>query len=185
MTQNAISRLENPYYGKATLTTLKRIAAIFDVALIVQFVPFSQLVNRVSGTPYVEHGLSPESMNVSSFEEEKEQGTLETIPCMTQTPVVAQDLALPIPNTSWISIDVLNELARSGSFPNTRQASFVEPEDLATFVFKENAGQYWYPLVADPLTDKTTEVIKKTPESEIPIWMIAAAQEERRTGTNG
>src|SRR5260370_18486129 len=29
MNQNAISRLENPYYGKATLTTLKRIASAY------------------------------------------------------------------------------------------------------------------------------------------------------------
>src|SRR3989442_3170021 len=33
--QQAISRLENPYYGKATLTTLKKIAAVFDVGLLV------------------------------------------------------------------------------------------------------------------------------------------------------
>jgi len=58
--QQAISRLENPSYGKATLTTLKKIAAAFDVGLLVEFVPFSQLIKRVSGTPYIERGLSPE-----------------------------------------------------------------------------------------------------------------------------
>jgi transcriptional regulator with XRE-family HTH domain len=77
MNQNAISRLENPYYGKATLTTLKRIAAAFDVGLLVEFVPFSQLVKRVSGTPYVERGLSPDTMNVPSFDQEEEQGTFD------------------------------------------------------------------------------------------------------------
>lgn len=67
MTQNAISRLENPNYGKATLTTLKRIAAAFDVALVVRFEPFSRLVGWVSGTPYTEQGMSPESLAVPSF----------------------------------------------------------------------------------------------------------------------
>jgi transcriptional regulator with XRE-family HTH domain len=75
--QQAISRLENPYYGKATLTTLKKIADACDVALLVEFVPFSQLVNRVSGTPYVEQGYSPETMNVRSFEEEERQGAFK------------------------------------------------------------------------------------------------------------
>src|ERR1700691_3290001 len=32
--QQAISRLENPYYGKATLTTLKKFAAANDVGLL-------------------------------------------------------------------------------------------------------------------------------------------------------
>lgn len=75
--QQAISRLENPYYGKATLTTLKRIAAAFDVGLLVEFVPFSQLINRVSGTPYVERGFSPETMNPPNFDEEERQGVFE------------------------------------------------------------------------------------------------------------
>lgn len=70
--QQAISRLENPSYGKATLTTLKRIAAAFDVGLLVEFVPFSQLMNRVSGTSYIERGFSPDTMNVPSFEQEFE-----------------------------------------------------------------------------------------------------------------
>jgi transcriptional regulator with XRE-family HTH domain len=75
--QQAISRLENPYYGKATLTTLKKIAAAFDVALLVEFIPFSQFLNRASGTPYVERGYSPETMKVPSFEHEATSGTFE------------------------------------------------------------------------------------------------------------
>ena len=77
MNQNAISRLENPYYGKATLTTLKRIAAAYDVGLLVEFVPFSRLVDHVSGTPSTDPGLSPLTMNVPSFEEELQRGDLE------------------------------------------------------------------------------------------------------------
>ena len=76
--QQVISRLENPYYGKATLTTLKKIAAARDVGLLVEFVPYSQLIDRVSGTPYMERGYGPETMNVPSFEEEERQGAFET-----------------------------------------------------------------------------------------------------------
>ena len=70
MTQNAISRLENPFYGKATITTLKRIAAACDVALMVRFAPFSQLVNWATGTTFEDHGLAMESMMVPSFAQE-------------------------------------------------------------------------------------------------------------------
>jgi len=70
MNQNAISRLENPSYGKATLTTLKRIAAAHDVGLLVEFVPFSRLIDRSSGTPHLDPGLSPSTMDVRPFEEE-------------------------------------------------------------------------------------------------------------------
>jgi transcriptional regulator with XRE-family HTH domain len=73
MNQNAISRLESPKYGRPTISTLKRLAAALDVGLIVRFVPFSHLVNWVSGTPFVEEGLSTETMAVPSFEEEKEK----------------------------------------------------------------------------------------------------------------
>jgi transcriptional regulator with XRE-family HTH domain len=54
--QNGVSRLENPFYGKATLSTLKRVAAAFDVGLVVRFVSFSQLADLVSAT-------SPEIVN--------------------------------------------------------------------------------------------------------------------------
>jgi transcriptional regulator with XRE-family HTH domain len=76
--QQAISRLESPNYGKASVTTLKKIANTFDVGLLIEFVPFSELINRVSGTPYVERGFRPETMNIPSFEEEEKQNVLDT-----------------------------------------------------------------------------------------------------------
>src|ERR1700683_5346988 len=76
MPQTAISRLESSNYGKPTLTTLKRMAKVYDVALEVRFVPFSKFVSRISGTPYLESGLSSEAMDVPSFEEEISHGAL-------------------------------------------------------------------------------------------------------------
>ena len=79
MNQNAISRLENPRYGKPTIRTLKRLAEAFDVALVVRFVPFSQLINWVSGTPFVENGLSTTTLAVPNFEEEEKEGALKEV----------------------------------------------------------------------------------------------------------
>jgi transcriptional regulator with XRE-family HTH domain len=44
-----ITRIENPNYGSHTIATLRRIAAAFDVALIVRFAPLSELVRWDSG----------------------------------------------------------------------------------------------------------------------------------------
>ena len=43
--QAAISRLENPDYGRFTLKTLEELADVFDVALIVRFAPFGDLAD--------------------------------------------------------------------------------------------------------------------------------------------
>lgn len=75
--QNAVYRLENPNYGKQTLTTLKKVAAVFDVALIVRFVPFSQLVDWVSGTPHVDPGLTPTALEAPDFQSEVAAGVFE------------------------------------------------------------------------------------------------------------
>jgi transcriptional regulator with XRE-family HTH domain len=63
MAQETISRIEDPNYGKLTIKTLKRLASAFDVALMVRFVPFSELVKW-------ELYLTPDSLEVLSFEEE-------------------------------------------------------------------------------------------------------------------
>lgn len=73
MSQNNISRLESPDYGRYTLTSLKRIADALDVALIVRFVPFSQYIDWLSGTPHWDCGLRPEALAVPSFPEEEKR----------------------------------------------------------------------------------------------------------------
>jgi transcriptional regulator with XRE-family HTH domain len=63
MKQERISVCENPNYGNFSLRTLKQLAAVFDVGLIVRFAPFSDLVEW-------EVAMSNESLEVPSFEQE-------------------------------------------------------------------------------------------------------------------
>ena len=63
MLQPRISAIESPGYGNLTLETLKRLAAAFDVALIVRFAPFSELI-RWSDR------FSPDDFKVLGFENE-------------------------------------------------------------------------------------------------------------------
>jgi transcriptional regulator with XRE-family HTH domain len=72
MTQNNVSRLESPDYGRYTISSLKRLADAFDVALVVRFVPFSEYIDWLSGTPYWNLGLRPEALAVPSFSQEEE-----------------------------------------------------------------------------------------------------------------
>lgn len=67
---NVSARLENPNYGKHSLSTLKKIAATCDVALVVWFVPFSRFVDWVTGTQYLDNGLSEGFYDIPAFTEE-------------------------------------------------------------------------------------------------------------------
>jgi hypothetical protein len=69
---NVSARLENPNYGKHSLTTLKKIAATCDVALVVWFIPFGRLADWVTGTPYLDNGLSEGFYNIPTFGDEFE-----------------------------------------------------------------------------------------------------------------
>lgn len=71
MSQNNVSRLENPAYGKQTLSSLKRVAEALDVALVVRLVPFSQYVDWLSGTPHLDEGIRPDALAVPNFAEEE------------------------------------------------------------------------------------------------------------------
>lgn len=63
MKQATISRLENPDNDSYTIGTLTRLAAAFDVALVVHFAPFSELIDWATS-------LSPGSLSVPSYEED-------------------------------------------------------------------------------------------------------------------
>jgi transcriptional regulator with XRE-family HTH domain len=61
--QSVVSRLEDPSYGKSTVQTLLEVAAVFDVALQVRFVPYSTFLQQT-------RNLSSESMRVLGFDDE-------------------------------------------------------------------------------------------------------------------
>jgi len=61
MAPSRITVMEDPSYENFTLTTLKRLASAFDVALIARFTPFSDLVDWVAE-------LSPEKLETHEFE---------------------------------------------------------------------------------------------------------------------
>ncbi len=47
--QPRIPVMEKPGYGNFSLNTLKKLAAVFDVGLIVSFVPFSEMIDFTEG----------------------------------------------------------------------------------------------------------------------------------------
>lgn len=62
--QSAISRMEDPTYGKYSLPTLAKIAHAFDCALQLRLTSFSKFAEIVKNT-------APESLIPASFENEK------------------------------------------------------------------------------------------------------------------
>lgn len=62
--QPLISSWENPNYGRYTLTTLKDLAKVFDVGLLVRFVPFSKMIDWTVS-------LTDEAIAPASFMEEQ------------------------------------------------------------------------------------------------------------------
>ncbi len=59
--QSVVSRLENPDYGKYTLSSLLEVAAAFDVALVVRFVSYPDFLRFTSN-------VKPEALEVESFD---------------------------------------------------------------------------------------------------------------------
>ncbi len=62
--QETISQWENPDYGRYSISTLKELACAFDVALLVKFIPFNELVADMVN-------LSPVRLCPPSFDEER------------------------------------------------------------------------------------------------------------------
>lgn len=63
--QETVSQWENPDYGRHSMTTLKALAAAFDVALLVKFIPFSELVQDMVNLS--ETRLSPPSFGEEQY----------------------------------------------------------------------------------------------------------------------
>lgn len=63
--QETVSQWENPDYGRHSMTTLKALAGAFDVALLVKFMPFSELVQDMVNLS--EARLSPRSFGEEQY----------------------------------------------------------------------------------------------------------------------
>jgi transcriptional regulator with XRE-family HTH domain len=61
--QPRFSLMEKPGYGKFSLNTLKKIASLFDVGLVVSFVPFSEMIDFVEA-------LSEKRLSIPAFADE-------------------------------------------------------------------------------------------------------------------
>jgi transcriptional regulator with XRE-family HTH domain len=86
--QETISQWENPDYGSYTLNSLKSLASAFDVALIVKYAPFSELVDWTVN-------LSPSRLAPLSFEEERATVALATV-STAQVPTVTTVVSVGI-----------------------------------------------------------------------------------------
>jgi transcriptional regulator with XRE-family HTH domain len=63
MAQTWVSKLEDPNYGKLTISTLLKLASAFDVALQIDFVPFSRILDGAVR-------IRSSSFSVPKFEED-------------------------------------------------------------------------------------------------------------------
>ncbi len=79
--QARISHIEQPGRDPLSLRTLYRLSAAFDVGLLVQFVPFSELVRR-------EAVFDPKTFHVPRFEEDQQERAAPS----TDTPLTVAPL---------------------------------------------------------------------------------------------
>lgn len=80
--QPVISKLEGLGYYGYTVRTLARIAAAFDVALIVRFAPFSEVLNHISE-------LSGEDILVPRYDEDSRLDSLASVINLADSTAVA------------------------------------------------------------------------------------------------
>jgi transcriptional regulator with XRE-family HTH domain len=124
MGQARISLLENPNYQNLSLNTLKRIANVFDVALVVRFEPFSRLFTIIDNE-------TPRTLAVPSFVEEFGS---EINPITTSAEKVA------------VLADYVRELQKAEA-PGTRVLESQQESGIDTSAVRIN------PLALRPLMD--------------------------------
>lgn len=116
MRQTTISQLEDPDYGRFTLSTLKRLASAFDVALMVRFSSFSELVELTTE-------LSPERHAPPSFSEDAQPNYKTYLSFSTVD--ASERAASSVPNTA---IDFVMAPSPPQNYEGTAIPSPKEPD---------------------------------------------------------
>jgi len=117
--QETISQWENPDYGRYTLKTLSELAAAFDVALLVRFAPFSELVDWSMN-------LTPERLAPASFDDELQS----TLPGMVLPRDLTADsiLSKPMARQGFVMRWAVEVAAASGESAPEREPAAKEKE---------------------------------------------------------
>jgi transcriptional regulator with XRE-family HTH domain len=118
MLQPRISAMENPGGAKFNLETLRRLASAFDVALVVRFVPFGELVDW-------SERFNPDTFSIPNFEDDpalKEQALQE--PGEVAAAEATQAVALKLPATA--KVGDLSRLGISQEAANKVIASYAK-----------------------------------------------------------
>lgn len=132
--QNGVSRIESPDYGKTSLSTLKKVAAAFDVALIVRFVPFDELVDWVTSQPRMISGLSPETLAVSAYVSDDVRSPLTSLQELHQERSIAA-------STGDTNLDTASEGLMTNSVA-TSMHDCCRPKPPRTAVDMASGGQH-------------------------------------------
>jgi transcriptional regulator with XRE-family HTH domain len=109
--QETVSQWENPDYGRHSMTTLKALAAAFDVALLVKFIPFSELVQDMVN-------LSETRLSPPSFGEEQYHASVSATANLLTEDVIVIDANNPsnvfpynlynVPDTANVGKELVN-----------------------------------------------------------------------------
>ena len=81
MAQERIHHIENPDYGRLSVSTLKRLASAFHVALEVRFISYSELVDRMLSR-------TPEMLSPPAIENDRGLQPVEQLPPDTQMELI-------------------------------------------------------------------------------------------------
>ena len=104
--QPLISEWENPNYGKYTLGTLKDLAKVFDVGLLVRFVPFSTLVDWT--LDLTSDGIAP-----PNFSEEQHHATASVLAAYYPMEDIKDVDANSIANVDMLATSTLASTAKT------------------------------------------------------------------------
>jgi|SRR5882724_2970386 len=104
MAQTWISKLEDPNYGKLTISTLLKIASAFDVGLQIDFVPFSRILGDSLR-------VSPDSLVVANFDHDAgftNQGVMASN--MTHLPQSTMGTVVAFPSCTASSLAITGDV---------------------------------------------------------------------------
>lgn len=127
MKQTLISRLENVNYASFSLSTLKKISSLFNIGLIVRFVPISALVEW-------ELNLNTESLKALSYEDDpyfKEEPEGE----MTAELLIPENIKGLVSNNA----DYLDEVSRQRI---KHEKQLKEKQELKKQPLQQTVGAY-------------------------------------------